>query len=54
MAQAILSARPALYGDKERLRDISNAGGVGVGKKGWALKPNDVERLHVPSTRQWA
>ena len=26
----------------------------GGGKKGWAPKPNDVERLHAPATRQWA
>ena len=27
---------------------------LGGGKKGWAPKPNDVERLHAPATRQWA
>ena len=26
----------------------------GGGEKGWASKPNDVERLHAPATRQWA
>ena len=53
--QVTLPARATLYGDRERPeRRNPGGGGGGGGKKGWASKPNDVERLHAPATRQWA
>ena len=33
---------------------LQRLGGGGGGEKGWAPKPNDVERLHTLATRWWA